>query len=146
MRTETSAEKSVSLSEDCDQESVPVFWIDSTYETPFDKKGYLEQRHEWSAIDQTGNMTKQIFNEYIMADVIQASKPDPTGAISQASLSGIPFTLDSDLNLHWSINQLETIVPGEQPGEFTITWVTMESMYADHLRWISCLKWSNRSN
>ena len=145
MRTEAPGENSVSISEECDQESIQVFWIDSTFDTPFDMKGSREQRHEWSAIDQTGNMTRQVYNEYIMTDVTQASTVGLPGTTRKASLPGEPFTLDADLNLHWSINHLETIVPGEEPGEFTITWMTMESVYADHLRWISCLKWSNRS-
>ena len=124
-------ENSVFFMDDCDQEIIPVFSVDTTFSADCLADGYSERRtYTWSATDACGNVSILTFNIDIVDDIPPVFTGNPSDTtIVCVPLSSIPLVLAQDLSQPVTVVYSETMVPGNEPGVFIITrrWIATDA-------------------
>ena len=122
---------SVYVQDECDLQIIPVFTLQSILTDDCVAAGYYERRiYTWVATDVCGNATVITFS----IDVIDDLPPVISGApeninLTCAPLPAVPSILAEDTAQPVSVTFAETILPGNQPGQFIVRrlWVAMDA-------------------
>ncbi|MBK8831720.1 MAG: T9SS type A sorting domain-containing protein [Saprospiraceae bacterium] len=122
---------SVYVEDECDLQIVPVFTLQSTLTDDCEAAGYYERRvYTWVATDVCGNATVITFSVDVIDDLPPVISGVPANMnLTCAPLPAVPSVLAEDTAQPVSISYTETILPGNQPGQFIVRrlWVATDA-------------------
>ncbi|MBL0009802.1 MAG: T9SS type A sorting domain-containing protein [Saprospiraceae bacterium] len=122
---------SVYVEDECDLQILPVFTLQSTLTDDCEAAGYYERRvYTWVATDVCGNATVITFSVDVIDDLPPVISGVPANMnLTCAPLPAVPSVLAEDTAQPVSISYTETILPGNQPGQFIVRrlWVATDA-------------------
>jgi hypothetical protein len=125
--------ESVQVYDDCDLLIIPVLTVDTLYALDCEEEGYAQRRiYTWVATDVCGNSSSVTFTVDIMDDL----PPVFSETLTDTIIICEPLPLVSDMVMVDSMEEVtvvynETIVPGHEPGQHTVTrtWIAWDSCH-----------------
>jgi hypothetical protein len=135
---------SVIIEDDCDQQILPAFTLNSIISDSVQVDGFTEQRHySWIAVDACGNGDTIDFTVNIIDNMPPVVELPHDITIICAPLPAPDDMTPADSTDIFTVEFTETTVAGDHPGEFIVTriWKLTDasgnvSVVVQHITWI----------